>query len=276
MKVFYTPKMVAQAGEFSPSPRKPAFVVAAWEEAGILLDLEKPAPATIAQLSLAHDAEHVKNILSRQKANGFGNVDRMVAMSLPYTSGAMLAAARWAIRNRSAAAAPCSGFHHASWKRADAFCTFNGLMVTTCALRQEGLAQKIAILDCDMHLGNGTLNIIEGLGADSWIKHITIYEDYTADISLLTLLPQFIEGFADCDIVLYQAGADPHIDDPLGGYLTTEQLHERDRIVFRECRRLNLPIAWNLAGGYQSDFDKVIDIHTNTARACQNIYYSIA
>lgn len=274
MKVFYTPKMVAQAGEFSPSPRKPAFVVSAWQESDIPLDLEEPAPATIAKLSLAHDSEHVKDILSRQKANGFGNFDRMVAMSLPYTSGAMLAAARWAIQNQSAAAAPCSGFHHASWKRAAAFCTFNGLMVTACALREEGLAQKVAILDCDMHFGNGTADIINGLQADSWVNHITIYEDYPADISLLALLPEFIAGFADCDVVLYQAGADPHVDDPLGGYLTTEQLYERDRIVFRECRRLNLPIAWNLAGGYQSDLDKVIEIHTNTARACQDIYYA--
>jgi len=276
MKVFYTPKMVAQAGEFSPSPRKPTFVVGAWQEAGIPLDLEEPVPATIAQLSLAHDLEHVKDILSRQKANGFGNFDREVAASLPYTSGAMLAAARWAIQNRSAAAAPCSGFHHASWKRAAAFCTFNGLMVTACTLREEGLARKIAILDCDMHLGNGTIDIIESLEANSWITHLTVHEHYTADPSLLAQLPEFIAGFSDCDVVLYQAGADPHIDDPLGGYLTTEELYERDLIVFRECRRWNLPIAWNLAGGYQSDLDKVIEIHTNTARACQDIYYTPA
>ena len=54
-----------------------------------------------------------------------------------------------------------------------------------------------------------------------------------------------------CSVLLYQAGADPHIDDPLGGALTSSQLARRDTIVFDGCRVLGLPIAWNLAGGYQ-------------------------
>ena len=74
----------------------------------------------------------------------------------------------------------------------------------------------------------------------------------------------------DCDVVLYQAGADAHIDDPLGGWLTTEQLRRRDAIVFDGLRKLGVPVAWNLAGGYQREADGsipvVIEIHTNTAR----------
>lgn len=58
-----------------------------------------------------------------------------------------------------------------------------------------------------------------------------------------------IVGYRSLDVVLYQAGADPHVDDPQGGYLTTEQLAERDFMVFCECRQRGLPIAWNLAGG---------------------------
>jgi hypothetical protein len=61
-----------------------------------------------------------------------------------------------------------------------------------------------------------------------------------------------VRQFADCDVLLYQAGADPHIDDPLGGWLTDAQLAQRDRLVFETCRELGLPVAWNLAGGYQS------------------------
>ena len=72
--------------------------------------------------------------------------------------------------------------------------------------------------------------------------------------------------------MLYQAGADPHVDDPLGGWLTTAQLHERDRRVFAAARRIGLPVAWNLAGGYQSPLRKVLDIHDNTLRACAGVF----
>jgi len=81
-----------------------------------------------------------------------------------------------------------------------------------------------------------------------------------------------MEQFSDCEVILYQAGADPHINDPLGGWLTTEQLAERDRLVFETAKAMNLPIAWNLAGGYQKDIRKVLDIHDNTMRACWAVY----
>lgn len=80
----------------------------------------------------------------------------------------------------------------------------------------------------------------------------------------------------DCDVILYQAGADPHVDDPLGGFLSTAQLRERDRLVFVTANSLGIPIAWNLAGGYQVDsgggIQSVLDIHNNTMRECVSVY----
>ncbi len=272
MKVFYTQKMLAFAGEDSPSPRKPALVMQAWSRAGLTLDVEEPAALTVEDLSLAHDRTHVEDILSLRKDNGFGNSDPVVAGSLPYTNGSMVAAARWAVANGAAAAAPCSGFHHAEWDRAMMFCTFNGLMVTACKLRAEGLVKRVAILDCDQHYGNGTEDIIHRLSAGDWVRHVTATRGYARDISFLDRLPGIVATFEDCDVVLYQAGADPHVDDPYGGYLTTEQLARRDEIVFTECKRLGLPIAWNLAGGYQDDLNKVVEIHVNTALAYEKVY----
>jgi len=82
----------------------------------------------------------------------------------------------------------------------------------------------------------------------------------------------------DCDVVLYQAGADPHVDDPLGGWLTTEQLRRRDARVFQTFARLGVPVAWNLAGGYQREPDgsipKVLEIHDNTAIECLRALHS--
>ena len=80
----------------------------------------------------------------------------------------------------------------------------------------------------------------------------------------------------DCDVILYQAGADPHVNDPFGGFLTTEQLRERDRLVFEAAHSLGIPIAWNLAGGYQEDkgggIQAVLDIHNNTMIECVSRY----
>lgn len=74
------------------------------------------------------------------------------------------------------------------------------------------------------------------------------------------------------NLVLYQAGADIHIDDPLGGLLTTEQMIFRDELVFRGCARFGIPIVWNLAGGYQRDADggisQVLALHRNTMYQC--------
>ena len=82
----------------------------------------------------------------------------------------------------------------------------------------------------------------------------------------LDALPQLIEDrFNQCDLVLYQAGADSHIDDPLGGRFTTGQFRRRDQIVFQKLSELGIPVVWNLAGGYQEPIEKVLKLHTITA-----------
>lgn len=144
MKVFYSDKMVAQEGGDSPSARKPKLVVDAWVATGIPLEIEAPDPVSVDDFALAHDRVHVESVLAFKSMNGFGNYDAEVAASLPYTTGAMLSAAREAILCRGAVAAPCSGFHHAEWDRSMMFCTFNGLMVAARKLRGEGVTLGMA------------------------------------------------------------------------------------------------------------------------------------
>lgn len=275
LPVFFSPEMVADSASFSPSAAKPAQVVESWRRRGLPIEIQAVTPVTLDQLALAHDRQHVAAILAGRAPNGFGNRSAEVAASLPYTTGAMLSAARQAIRERTIACAPCSGFHHAGYRDVQGFCTFNGLMVTACALRQEGLAARVGILDCDMHYGNGTDAIIRHLGAERWVRHFTAGADHHAPSQaapFLAKLAAIVSEFRDCDVVLYQAGADPHVDDPLGGWLTTEQLRRRDAIVFETLAGLGVPVAWNLAGGYQKARDgsipKVLEIHDNTAIEC--------
>ena len=268
--VFYSPAMVADSRSFSPSAGKPALAVKSWQFLGLPLQFRTPQPLSAEQFGVAHDPEFVADVLSRRRNNGFGNKSPAVAASLPLTSGAMLSAAREALKNKIGAIAPCSGFHHAGYDFAGGFCTFNGLMVTAAVLLAEGKAHKVGILDFDQHWGNGTQDIIDRLHLDNAVVHYSPseYSRPAKAEAFLAAIKKILERFAGCDLVLYQAGADPHIDDPLGGWLTTEQLYRRDRAVFEGLKRLGIPVAWNLAGGYQNDEDggirPVLDIHDNT------------
>lgn len=272
--VFYTEAMVADSESFSPSARKPAAVVRSWQVLGVPLEIVAPRPVTVDELARAHDRAYVEDVLAGRRKNGFGNRSPAVAASLPFTSGAMLAAARAAIANGHVAVAPCSGFHHAGYDHAGGFCTFNGLMVTACALRAEGLAKAVGILDFDQHWGDGTEDIIERLDA-GWVRHYSAgvrWQRVEQAEAFLEAVPGIVRSMQDCDVLLYQAGADSHVDDPLGGWLTTEQLRERDRLVFENAQRHAVPIAWNLAGGYQEPFSRVLEIHDNTMLECAQIY----
>src|SRR5262249_51951548 len=111
-------------------------------------------------------------------------------------------------------------------------------------------------------------------GLHARIPHVTagaVYHNHRDAARLLDQLPEQIARMRGCAAVLYQAGADQHVDDPLGGVLTTGELCYRDELVFRELAALGIPVAWNLAGGYQKEVDgsipKVLEIHTNTALA---------
>ena len=125
-----------------------------------------------------------------------------------------------------------------------------------------------------MHYGNGTDEIIAQLVVASWVDHFTAGEHYMERrhaAKLLAYLPARIRAMRGCDVVLYQAGADPHVDDPLGGMMTTAELRRRDELVFETLAELGIPVVWNLAGGYQRANDgsipAVLEIHENTARA---------
>ena len=268
--------MLADAESYSPSASKPKEVLESWGELGIPITVVEPGPVTDAEFCLAHALGFVEGVLAAKLENGFGNKSAEVAASLPYTSGAMLAASREALRNGEVAVAPCSGFHHAYFEAPGGFCTFNGLIVAAQVLKEGGEAHRIGILDFDQHYGDGTDDIIRHLGL-GYIEHYSAGKFWHSPgqaKEFLSAIPSIVERMADCNLILYQAGADPHVDDPLGGWLTTEQLAERDRIVFEAVKKARVPVAWNLAGGYQTPLRKVLDIHDNTLRACWRVYQS--
>jgi len=264
---------VVHAHRISPSSGKPRLLVEQWRARHLDVTLAAVLPATRLELYRAHAPEYVDGVLDLRLSNGFGDRRRDLAASLCWTSGSLLTAARHVLAYGGHACSPTSGFHHACHGHGGGFCTFNGLMVTAMALQAEGRARRIGIIDIDQHYGNGTDDIIAVLGVD-YVQHYTFGADRTCDSwnggppaeRWLARLPELVRGFRDCDLVLYQAGGDPHVDDPLGGALTSAQMRSRDRIVFAQLQAV--PLVWNLAGGYQEPVQKVLDLHHATLAEC--------
>jgi len=217
------------------------------------------------------------------------------------TSGGAVAAARRACEE-GVAAALASGFHHAHADHGEGFCTFNGLVVAAEALRAAGTIGTVAVLDLDLHYGNGTASLC---GTRPWLFNCSIYgNDYDRNtayrdvevrrhgdgpnhVSIAlpngsgrrVLLEALARGTAALmawgrpDLVLYQAGADPYREDPYSPLdLDHDDLRERDRWVFAWAKREGLPIAWVLAGGYTPDVSKVVAVHLGTFEAARGVF----
>lgn len=283
IKVFYNSKQVARENSsFSPSAGKPEEAMRSWvEKYGDKIDIRESSPVSVSDLSLAHEKVYVEDVLTRRIQNGFGNTSGVVAKSLPYNNGSFVDASLHAWEFKCFTASPTSGFHHAGFDHGGGFCTFNGLMVASQKLLQKG-AKRIGILDLDMHYGNGTENIINELGLRDHIEHWTYggsgFTGAGQAVKFLQELPKILDSMykSGIEILLYQAGADPHVSDPLGGSLTNEQLRKRDKIVFEFCEKFNIPCVWNLAGGYQKDEETgsiraVLDIHDATMEECLKV-----
>lgn len=278
--VFYRPEMTAPRQGFSPSAAKPGLFVAhlAAARPGRFALRGDFAPVSRDELLAVHAAAYVDGVLAGRVRNGFGTLDAAVAASLRYTSGSLLAAARHVLASGAPAAlSPTSGFHHAHYERGHGFCTFNGLVLVARRLADEG--RRVGILDFDAHAGDGTAALL-GHSALGWAGRSVPHWSYGAEAGrgggrrfdfdrFADMLPA---RFGDCDLVLYQAGADPHEDDPLGGDMTTAELRRRDDCVFRVLGAAGVPVVWNLAGGYQEPLTRVLDLHLQTFDAMLEVY----
>ncbi|HXG49004.1 MAG TPA: histone deacetylase, partial [Methylomirabilota bacterium] len=279
---FYHPGFAAPIGEQHIMPMRKFGLVAEQLRRLAGLRLEEPAPATVEQLRFVHTADYLDAVRTGTpralaESQKFPWSEALFP-SVCLTNGACIAAARRALQ-QGVAAALASGFHHAHADHGEGFCTFNGLVVAAEVLRRGGEVERVAILDLDLHYGNGTAALAESrpfltalsiYGSDYWRN--TAYRDVTARrhedganhfsatlpagcdgprllATLEAQLPRLLERGRP-DLLLYQAGADPLRDDPYSPLaLTHGDLMERDRQVFAFAKRNALPIAWVLAGG---------------------------
>jgi acetoin utilization deacetylase AcuC-like enzyme len=216
------------------------------------------------------------------------------------TNGGCVAAARRALRE-GAGAALASGFHHACADHGEGFCTFNGLVVTADTLAASGEASRVAVLDMDLHYGNGTAQLA---ATRPHLFALSIYgSDYRNNVAfpdttvrrhedgenhrsfalpekcdratMLRTMDEALPLIAEWrpDLLLYQAGADPYFEDPYSPLLLdAADLRARDLRVFQFARRHGIPVAWVLAGGYTREIAKVVGIHAGTFDAWREAF----
>jgi acetoin utilization deacetylase AcuC-like enzyme len=268
LPLFFSPDYLSSSTPFD-TLQKPGWVAALLNTRPVpSVELIAPTPLTEADLEAVHDPVYVRAIRSGDdprlvETTGFA-WDAGLWTSVGASNGGAVAAALAALRSGTHAGSLSCGLHHARCDSGHGFCTFNGLALAARAAIDDG-ARRILVLDLDAHFGGGTARIVadwpevthldvavsafDGYApADrQTVRLVSCPEDYLPTIASL------LEGATGSwDLVLYNAGMDPHEGSAIGGLrgVTTEMLAERERVVFAWARRRGVPVAFVLAGGY--------------------------
>jgi acetoin utilization deacetylase AcuC-like enzyme len=254
------------------------------------LELVEAPPATDTQILYAHDPSYLIKVIEgklspqEQREIGFPWSDQMVERSRR-SAGATVAAAKTALQE-GIAANLAGGTHHAYRDTGSGFCVFNDSAIAARSLQKEVSQNlKIAVIDLDVHQGNGTASILQN---DDSIFTLSIHgennfpfkkeegdldlgladgcNDETYLHSLRASLDQLESRFkADC--LIFLAGADPHEGDRLGRLkITKDGMRLRDEMVFGFALDRQLPIAFSMAGGYGKEINSTVDIHFQTIK----------
>lgn len=253
-----------------------------------------PQPAEEEDLLLVHSSKYLKKLKK-------GNLSQseILTMELPYSPellgfacvyvGGTILASESALEDGLAVHIG-GGFHHAFPDRGEGFCILNDVAVAAEKMKSEGKIERVMVVDCDVHQGNGNAFYFakRDYAFTFSIHQMDIYPadkpSSTVDIGLWAgdgdekYLPELRSNFPRLytefkpDIVFFLAGADPYEEDQLGGLkVTMEGLRERDRIIIEEARKLHIPVVVLFAGGYAFDVSETVEIHLNTIKVAQKI-----
>ena len=255
-----------------------------------------PKSCTAENLSIVHKASYIDAIQT-------GNLSRQnqIRLGLPWSEilrqrsfiapNGTLLAAQLALQTGIACHA-AGGTHHAHWDFGAGFCVFNDLAYTARALIKMRLVKKVLILDCDVHQGDGTANILSN---DRNILTCSIHcaENYPAKKAFSDLdfpiskgsddndylavlgrcLSQIDHSNFSPDFVLYDAAVDVHRNDKLGLLkMTSEGIYERDKAVLSHFKKKQVPIATTIGGGYGETHREVAQRHSVIFQAVKSVF----
>jgi len=256
------------------------------ERRGLVRDgsYHRPAPAPASWLARAHDRAYVDQVIACQvparieREIGFPIGER-VSLRAQLATGGTVLAAPLALAH-GIACNTAGGSHHARRAQGAGFCTFNDVAVAALVLLDEGLAERILVVDLDVHQGDGTAEILrdeprfftfsmhgernypvrkfastldvplpDGLGDDPYLER------------LAQVLPS-LTASGPFDLVFYNAGVDTHAEDRLGRLaLSDEGLRRRERMVIAHFRERGMPLCGVLGGGYSVDIEALAERH---------------
>ncbi len=254
---------------------------------GDRLELVPAPPAGPSELALAHDEAY----LERASTSGL-TAEEERRLGLPWSRalydravhavGGTIAACRAALED-GVAVNLGGGTHHAGRATPAGFCLLNDVVVAARTLQREGLVERVVVVDCDVHQGDGTAELTTG---DPTIFSFSIHgasnfpfrkkqsdldvalANGTSDAAYLAALAPALASALDrshADLAVYLAGADPFADDRWGRLAVSKAgLAQRDRLVLAACAQRSLPVAVTLAGGYARDISDVVNINLAT------------
>ena len=250
-------------------------------------NIVEPQAATWEQLAVVHSREY----LTKLQAGTF-EWNELALLEIPWSpevvegfrlmTGGTIEAANFALETRGVAFHIGGGFHHAFASHGEGFCLFNDVAVAIQSLLARGAVERAAVIDLDVHHGNGTAFIFE---REPRVFTFSMHQEHNYPVHkprgsldvglpdgtrddeyldrLRASLPQVMASAPQ--IVFYLAGADPFEDDQLGGLaLTKSGLRHRDRLVLDACNASAIPVVVLLAGGYARRLEDTVDIHFAT------------
>ncbi len=255
-------------------------------------------PATLEQVTLCHDPAYVNAYLHgtldvrTMRRIGFPWSERLVQRTLT-ALGSTLRTAELAMEH-GLSCSTAGGTHHAFRDFGSGYCIFNDLAVAATWVQQRGLAKRVLIVDLDVHQGDGTAAILQDNAAlvtfsmhcDANFPFHKQKSDFDValpagmeDDAYLDLLAKWLPDLLTHvrpELVLYDAGVDPHTDDTLGKLaLSDTGLLRRDRFVLESCIRRAIPVATVIGGGYSKDIAALARRHTLVHRAAGELWKNV-
>ncbi len=252
-----------------------------------------PKECSISTMKTSHSLEYINHIknktldLKLQKKIGFPINDSVVRRSFVATGGTVLAS-KLALDSKLACNT-AGGSHHATFNCGAGYCVFNDVAVAANYLKNRYYANKILIIDLDVHQGNGNSEIFKN---DKNVLTFSMHcasnypakksksdidielKDRMEDIEYLNILNKNLKELNKnkYDFVFYVAGVDIHFDDRLGKLkITDEGINKRDQIVIENFYSKNIPLCGVLGGGYNKNFNKLIELHSMLHKNCAEI-----
>jgi acetoin utilization deacetylase AcuC-like enzyme len=257
-------------------------------------DLRTPRAVTDGDILRAHAPDYLERVVSgtltkkEVRRIGFPWSERMVERSRRASGGTL--GACLAALEEGFAANLAGGTHHAFSDKGEGYCVFNDSAIAARAVQAAGLAERVVVIDTDVHQGNGTARILH---RDPTVFTFSIHgaknfpfdkeesdldaplPDGADDTAFLAALERGLEtalDAADADLAIYLAGADPFEGDRLGRLCVTKAgLAERDRIVLEACKERGIPAAITMAGGYAREVEDTVDVHFQSIRRAADL-----